>query len=183
MVKKKTIYLGGNKLNVKVVENNTDLNAKIDGKNVVNLNTHIITVKQGTDLILYPVGSRKKPKILYSLIPDPKAPESNKLVTIDVDDLPLPEKGILFIVNRETISATRKIEKKLRASSKYNTMMKFIIGNADWLDTIDNTNFNIKEIQRLKKFVGRHDLRAPGEQVRGKDNKVMYCHGLISEFE
>ncbi len=151
-------------------------------ESIINLNTHIIRVKNDRiDVTWQPSAAR--PIIRYKHIPDPKTSDAYILKTTSIDGLPEPRNGVLFIVNRDTITATRKLEISLRKEEKFAEAFKIIDENPDsWVSLVQN-ELSKEEVQELSKYVGRTDLRAPGEQVRRKDNVISHCKELISEFE
>ncbi len=154
----------------------------IVGESIVNLNTHTIRVKnERMDFTWQPNGAR--PIIRYKHVIDPKAPGACILKTVAIDGLPIPRDNVLFIVNRDTITATRKLEITLRNEKKFIRAFKLIDSNPDnWVSLVEN-GLTPEDFLELRKYVNRTDLRAPGEQVRRKDNVISHCKELISEFE
>ncbi len=157
----------------------------------INLNTHIIRVKNDSMDITF-TANPVRPKIMYSKMPDARAPGAFILKTVSVDGLPQPKDNVIFIVNRDTISATRKIERNLRTKRNYNKIFKTVDAHPDnWREILkqkraDNANMPRKDRDMIKEallYVERYDLRAPGEQVRDADNRISHCRELISEFE
>ncbi len=153
-----------------------------DGKFVINLNTHEVSVLDGMNITVYP-RYKVRPKIIYKSIPDKKAYGAHRLVTRDVIDLPLPTSGIIYIVNRDTISATRKIEKQMRKNPEFKNIFEVIDADPNTWRQSYLGKFPVEMIRKALKFVDRVDLRAPGEQVRDSNNRVSHCRGLMSEFE
>ncbi len=147
----------------------------------INLNTHIIKVKlKSGKFITYP-AYKKRPKIIYVKIPDKAASGAFKLTTDNVVGLPKPVINILYLVNRDTIAATRKIEARLRRDPELKGVFEFIDANQNWRETIKDKTTEVN-VESLLTFVNRKDLRAPGEQVR-IGTKVDHCLELISEWD
>ncbi len=159
-----------------------DNNEQHEGDVLINLNTHEVTVLNTDGLITYKPNA-ERPIIRYEHVPDGKAPGAYVLKTIKIDGLPMRKKGILFIVNRDTISATRKIEREMRTDDLYTEAFDIVDANPNgWLPIIKETLS--KEISiEMSKYTQRFDLRAPGEQVRDENNRITHCKELISEFE
>ncbi len=153
-----------------------------EGDILINLNTHEITVLNTDGRVTYKPNA-ERPIIRYNHVPDTKAPGAYILKTVKIDGLPMRKKGILFIVNRDTISATRKIEREMRTDDLYNEAFAIVDANPnEWLPIIKETLS--KEISiKMSKYINRFDLRAPGEQVRDQNNRITHCKELISEFE
>ncbi len=146
-----------------------------------NLNTHEIRVFNKNEDTTYE-GSSTRPIIKYDRFPDTKAPGAFVLKTMEVEGLPLPKKGTIYIVNRDTISATRKIEKEMRTDPAYRKAFYYVKKNKDWQQTIQS-KFSEEISTCILKYVHRYDLRAPGEQVRDSNHRISHCLELISEFE
>ncbi len=153
-----------------------------DDEKIVNLNTHIVRVKNDRQDITYKCNG-VRPRIVYKHIPDVKAPGAFILRTESIEGLPMRIDGILFIVNRDTVSATRKIENHMREMGQFDKAFAIVDANpGNWIKKINET-FSKGVASDVCRYVQRFDLRAPGEQVRGKDNKVSYCKELISDFD
>jgi hypothetical protein len=150
---------------------------------VRNLNTHIVTVRNDRVDVTYK-ENKERPIIRYEHIPDTSKPgDAYILRTVAIDGLPLPKEGLLYLVNRDTVAATRKIEGHMRKDAKYDSLFVLVDANPDnWRQLIKAENNTIL-IREMLKYVQRYDLRAPGEQVRNSDNRISHCKELISEFD
>ncbi len=154
---------------------------------IINLNTHEIRVLNGEENTWYP-KYHTRPKIIYEAKDNPNAPDAQILFTADVTDLPKPKKDLLYIVNRDTISAVRKIESRMQNEPEYTETFKLVRESPEVWRGLLYARYLKGEILKKHynlsiKFINRFDLRAPGEQVRGKDSKVTHCIGLISEYQ
>ncbi len=153
----------------------------------LNLNTHEIRVLNGEEDTWYP-KYHTRPKIIYEAKDNPKAPDAPILFTADVTDLPKHKKNLLYIVNRDTISAVRKIESRMQKASEYIETFKLVRESPEVWRGLLYARYLKGEVSESHykssiKFINRFDLRAPGEQVRDKDSKVTHCIGLISEYQ
>ncbi len=155
-------------------------------RTIKNLNTHEIRVLEKGKFTLYP-KYHIRPKIVYEMKENPIAPDADILYTTDVTNLPAPSKDNLYIVNRDTITAVRKIENRMRQVKEYKDVFDLVKHSPNWRELLANKR-KAAQITRVHyrlclKFIDRTDLRAPGIQVRDKDSKVSHCLGLISEFD
>jgi hypothetical protein len=174
---------------------------KYDGEVVVNINDHPVKVfNEEKNEILNFKDCREffeKPKVVYEkvfhedLYHDEDIQPAYTLVTKDIRNFPMPENGKIFLTNRDAIVACRQIEKELRTNPKYKIAFDFIKEHPDnWRKLIKRPFIFGKEvtgpeIQKIRKFVDRKDLRAPGDQVRvsGHKTAISHCIGLISDYE
>ncbi len=160
----------------------SDSTEQREGDVLINLNTHEVTVLNTDGKVTYKPNS-ERPIIRYEHVPDIKAPGAHILKTIKIDGLPMRKKGILFIVNRDTISATRKIEREMRTDNLYTDAFAIVDANPnEWLPIVREKMSKDIAI-KVSKYAQRFDLRAPGEQVRDNNNRITHCKELISEFE
>ncbi len=162
-----------------ITEDSTGVIRSPDDKIILNLNTHLVKVKTLNGFATFP-AYHKKTKIVYTRIADPIAPGAFKMISSSIENLPSYRVDQLYLVNRDTISATRKIELRMRKQIKFRDAFAFIDNDSDWRKNIRKEH--PKQAKNLLRYVNRIDLRAPGEQVR-INNKVDHCIELLSEFE
>ncbi len=151
-------------------------------KNIRNLNSHIIRVIDEFGDITYP-AAESRPRIDYIKIPDKNAPGCYIMKTSNITGLPYPKKDVLLIVNRDIIRSSRTLSRSLRKIKKFNKAFRLVSKYPDNWRTLVQQEFSQDIFKPMLKFVNRHDLRAPGEQVRLKDNKISHCTELISDYE
>ncbi len=170
-----------------------------EGEEIVNLNNHIVKVKMDNEFVLFKRGTTTatKPKVIHKHVPDKRAPATKDLpgglivVTENIENFPMPQPGKIFLTNRDVIVAARKIEQQLRDDPKFKPVFEVIDKNPEtWRKLIRRPyifepSITSDDIRRILKFVGRHDLRAPGVQVRvdGEKSLIDHCLGLFSDFE
>ncbi len=154
----------------------------------VNVNTHEISIDEGKgDGIITYKKYDVRPKIIFEMRKDPRAPDAGVLYVADITNMPPPVDGIKYISNRDTLAGVRKIENRMKLLPEYENTFRLLKEYPDsWrvklTDEIKKGTISEHVYSRSLLFVDRHDLRAPGIQVRDINSKVTHCVGLISEF-
>jgi hypothetical protein len=172
-------------------------------KNYINLNNHkTVVVYLGIPYEL--VSYKNSPRAVYCRIPDPNGDGISHIMrTTGISNMPIPIKGIKYVVSREVIRATRVLESRIlrthgleqwlkqQGIKDFSKKVKFLKKEniaKEWPEFDNWLNKNKKEgriefFQDIKKYVGRNDLYAPGPKIRGMDNSVQACDGLISNLD
>ena len=148
----------------------------------LNLNTHPVKVKWPDGTFTTYVPRKNKPIIRYERVPDDRAGDAHKLISMSIENLPFPIKGTKFIVNRDTIRATRAIARRLLKKNGFEGIAEIAENNPNNWHRIVREKYPKSIADEAIKYVNRFDLRAPGEQVR-VGTKVDHCIGLLSEFD
>ena len=127
-----------------------------------------------------------------------------------IDNLPLPMKGINFVVSHETIKAAVAIGRRLlkkksknqeqslyywlkenNLQEKYKKKIRYLSARnvADkWPELNEFLDENISEeekgkyLKELKRYTARGDLWAPGPRVRNDKGEIKACKGLINFY-
>jgi len=173
-------------------------------KSWLNICNHELKVEIGTDSITLP-AYKNTPRVIYNYITKENQPTfCREAIEIEVKNLPLPMPGINFVVSRETIRAMSNIALRLikEKTATGETLYDFLVVNNITLNgklrklnpkNIKNKFPELDEfiqrnidpenqgeyIKKLKRYISRDDIWAPGPRVRDKENNIEACKGLL----
>jgi hypothetical protein len=140
-------------------------------------------------------GHKKTPRVLYKEV---QVDELTCVLEEDgIKDLPLPLSGRKLIVSRDTLRAIQSMDLKLHKA--FPSLYQLTPGQEKKIRKVSFSDIALRmpvihgilqsvpgEERRslfmdLKRYLYRDDIVAPGQQVRGADNKIVAAYKLLKE--